>query len=505
MTFVDISSRIRRHAAERPDDEALVVDGRRIRWAAFDRRIDRCANALIGQGVRPGDRVVILAPTSAAYLETFLGILRAGAVAVPLSPLAGEDALRAMIVDSGAVALCAGAGTRDLAEACAGPVACRIAFDFAAPGWLDYRAIAIDGAAPDVALTPEMGFNLIYSSGTTGTPKGIVHNHATRTVTLDRLVGLGFGPDCRTLVATPLYSNTTLAAWLPTVGLGGTVVLMTKFEARRYLELAQAERITHTILVPVQYQRILADPEFDRFDLAAFRFKMVTSAPIRAQAKREIVDRWPGPLLEMYGLTEGGGLCTLDVGANPDKLDTVGKPAWGCDMRIIDDRGVELPAGQVGEIVGRGPVMMSGYHNQPDRTAEILWHGPAGEVFFRSGDLGWFDEDGFLHLSDRRKDMIISGGFNIYATDLEVVLSAHPDVRDVAVIGVPSAEWGETPLALVVLRDGATLTPEDLRGWANAKLGKAQRISAVEHRDSLPRNALGKILKRELRAPYWQQ
>jgi len=503
MTFVDISTRIGRHAAERPDDEALVVDGRRLGWAEFDRRINRCANALIGLGVRPGDRVAILAPTSAAYLETFLGTLRAGAVVVPLSPLAGVDALRAMLQDSGAVALCAGAATRELAEACAGPVACRIAFDFEAPGWHGYESLSTDETAPGVAIAPEFGFNLIYSSGTTGTPKGIVHDHATRTVTLDRLVGLGFGTDCRTLVATPLYSNTTLAAWLPTVGLGGTVVLMTKFDAHRYLELAEAERITHTILVPVQYQRILADPDFDRFDLSSFRFKMVTSAPIRAAAKREIVDRWAGPLLEMYGLTEGGGLCTLDVGANLDKLDTVGKPTWGCDMRIVDDRGVELPRGQVGEIVGRGPVMMSGYHNQPDRTAEIIWRSPDGQVFFRSGDLGWFDEDGFLHLSDRKKDMIISGGFNIYATDIEVVLSAHPDVRDAAVIGIPSKEWGETPLALVVMRDGATLTPEDLRGWANERLGKAQRISAVEFREVLPRNALGKILKRELRQAYW--
>ncbi|MBN9526834.1 MAG: AMP-binding protein [Alphaproteobacteria bacterium] len=503
MTFVDISTRIRRHAADRPDDEALVVDNERIRWSAFDRLVNRCANALIGQGVQPGDRVAVLAPTSAAYLVAFLGILRAGAVVVPLSPMAGSEALGAMVADSGAVAVFAGQETRTLAEACAATVRCRIAFDFAAPGWLDYAALATDDTAPDVTLTPALGFNLIYSSGTTGTPKGIVHDHATRTVTLDALVGLGFGPDCRTLVATPLYSNTTLAAWLPTLGLGGTVVLMTKFDARRYLELAQGERITHSILVPVQYQRILADPEFDRFDLSAFRFKMVTSAPIRAAAKREIVERWPGPLLEMYGLTEGGGICTLDVGANPDKLDTVGKPAWGCDVRIIDERGVELLRGQVGEIVGRGPVMMSGYHNQPDRTAEIIWRNPDGDVFFRSGDLGWFDDDGFLHLSDRKKDMIISGGFNIYATDLEVVLAAHPAVRDVAVIGIPSREWGETPLALVVLRDGASPTAEDLRGWANERLGKAQRLAAVEFREALPRNALGKILKRELRQPYW--
>jgi acyl-CoA synthetase (AMP-forming)/AMP-acid ligase II len=170
---------------------------------------------------------------------------------------------------------------------------------------------------------------------------------------------------------------------------------------------------------------------------------------------------------------------------------------------MIDEDGNALPIPEVGEIVGRGPSMMPGYHNAADKTAEATWVSPEGEVFIRTGDMGRVDAEGFLHLLDRKKDMIISGGFNIYATDLEQVLRKHPEVTDVAVIGVPSREWGETPLALVVSKS-PDADAEAIREWANGQLGKTQRISRVEFRDDLPRSEIGKILKRELREPYWQ-
>jgi len=505
--FVDISTRLSRHAEAQPDAEAIVCGHERVTYREFDSRVSRCANALSGLGIGPGDRVAILASPSAAYLEAFVGILRAGGCAVPLSPMASPEQLALMLEDSGAKALFASESAianGRLATARL-PV---ILFDSEAAGsagLIGYAALLAGATdrAPGIPILPEMLFNIIYSSGTTGTPKGIVHDHATRTMTLDRFGDLGFGSGCRSLVATPLYSNTTLAAWLPTVGLGGAVILMTKFDARLYLELAEREHATHTILVPVQFQRILADPEFDRFDLSAFAFKMTTSAPMQAGLKREIARRWPGPMIEMYGLTEGGGICTLDLKADAGRLDTVGKPAFGCVIKIIDERGEELPAGQAGEIVGRGPIMMQGYHNQRAKTAEIIWHDREGERFFRSGDMGWFDQDGYLHLADRKKDMIISGGFNVFAADLESVLCRHPDVSDAAVIGIPSLEWGETPLAFVVPREGRNPDTGALREWANGQLGKAQRLARVELRDALPRNALGKVLKRELRQPFW--
>jgi len=301
-----------------------------------------------------------------------------------------------------------------------------------------------------------------------------------------------------------LYSNTTIVSFLPTLVGGSTVVLMPKFDARAYLSLAEKERITHTMLVPVQYKRIMDVADFDRFDLSAMRVKFSTSAPLRSDVKADVLARFPGKLIEYYGLTEGGGVTVLVADENPAKLHTVGVPAPNCDIRLIDEAGNEVAPGQVGEICGRSPTMMAGYFGREDLTAEYIWRDEAGQVYFRSGDMGSFDKDGFLVLSDRKKDMIISGGLNIYANDLELVLLDDPDVADAAVIGVPSDQWGETPLGLVVLRAGTERGGRDICGRANERLGKSQRLSAVEIRDELPRSSIGKILKRELRAPYWE-
>ena len=348
-------------------------------------------------------------------------------------------------------------------------------------------------------MGPDDAFNIIYSSGTTGAPKGIVQPHSYRWGQLKR--GLYAG-DAVTMVSTPLYSNTTLVSFLPTLAAGGTVVLMGKFDAAEFLSLSERHRATHAMLVPVQYRRLMDHPEFDRFDLSSYLVKTCTSAPFAAGLKAEILGRWPGGLVEYYGMTEGGGSCGLEAHAHPDKLHTVGKPLPGHDMRVIDEEGVELPPGSVGEVVGRSPGMMKGYHNQPGKTRDAEWFSPAGERFIRTGDVGRFDDEGFLTLMDRKKDMIISGGFNVYPSDLEAELAQHPDVRDCAVFGVPSEAWGETPVAAVVLRDGASASPDEIKAWTNGRLGKTQRLSELRVVDSLPRSAIGKILKRELRDAY---
>ena len=311
--------------------------------------------------------------------------------------------------------------------------------------------------------------------------------------------------NARTLLSTPLYSNTTIVSFLPTLAGGSTAHLRAKFDATEYLTIAERERITHTMLVPVQYKRLMDVAEFDRFDLSSMRVKFSTSAPLRADVKADVLARFPGKLIEYYGLTEGGGVTVLVADEHPTKLHTVGKPAPNTDIRLIDAAGTEVPAGEVGEICGRGPAMMAGYFGRDDLTRDYLWRDQTGTVFFRSGDMGYFDPDGFLVLSDRKKDMIISGGLNVYANDLELVLLADPDVRDAAVIGVPSDRWGETPLGLVVLHPGARRSASDICSAANSKLGKSQRLSDVEARTTLPRSSVGKILKRELRRRYWPE
>lgn len=502
-TIVEV---VRDNAKAHPEKLALVCDGQTVSWGAFDQRINKIANLLLSMGVSKGDNIAIISPNSIPYAELFMGILRAGACVTPLSTMASPDALQKMLSDCGARAIFVAAQYLELVDGFIADLElARFAIDFDHPAFQPYGA-AVDGASdsdPEIQIEMSDAFNLIYSSGTTGTPKGILHNHWMRSAQMDRVSPNGYDDNARTLLSTPLYSNTTIVSFLPTLYGGSTVYLMPKFDARGYLEIVQREKITHTMLVPVQYKRIMDVDDFDAFDLSSMQVKFSTSAPLRAEVKADVLARFPGKLLEYYGLTEGGGVTVLNSAEHPDKLHTVGQPAPGNEIRLIDETGAEVPKGSVGEICGRGPTMMAGYFGRDDLTADYIWRDAAGNVFFRSGDMGRFDEDGFLILSDRKKDMIISGGLNIYADDLELVLLADPDVTDAAVIGVPSDAWGETPYGLVVLREGATRSGDDICADANAKLGKSQRLSAVELRDELPRSSIGKILKKELRAPFW--
>ena len=492
--FAILPDLIRAHAAAQPEKTAVADDAGSIAYGAFDTRIDRIAATLQHHGVAKGQAVAIVAAPTVDYAAIFVAALRIGALAAPIAPSATPEAIAGMIADCEAPIVFL--DTVNAAVLAGQPIAAtRVALDPAAiEAWLRPA-----GSVPTpVAIDPADGFNIIYSSGTTGKPKGIVQSHAMRWQHLSRNSAAGFDTAV-TMIATPLYSNTTLVSFLPTLGWGGTVVLMAKFDARRYLELAAEHRATHTMLVPVQYQRIMALPDFDAFDLSAFRFKTSTSAPFAAALKADILARWPGILVEYYGMTEGGGSCALNASAFPDKLHTVGQPMPGHDIRLIDDDGREVAAGETGEVVGRSPAMMTGYYGREGATRDAEWHDADGHRFIRHGDIGRFDADGFLTLLDRKKDLIISGGFNIYPVDLEAVLARHPAVADCTVVGMPSQAWGETPVGFYVARQGATDEPETIRVWANAQLGKTQRIAALHWIDELPRSAIGKVLKRELR------
>ena len=482
-----------------PEKVALICENESVSYQELDERADRIGSGLQRDGVGRGTVVAICAATSISYIAVLIGVLRTGAAVSPLSPSASREQLLAMLRDSGAGHLFVDREASALLGGADHAPARRIALENGADGeplvaWLPPKGIRL----VPVEIVPEQPFDIIYSSGTTGTPKGVVQPHAMRWPQLHLLDPPGYGPHAVAIISTPLYSNTTLVSLLPALAGGGTVVLMPRFDARRFLELCERCRVTVAMLVPVQYRRILDVPDFDRFDLSSYQMKYATSAPFAAALKAEVLRRWPGGLVEYYGMTEGGGSCMLVAHDRPDKLHTVGQPIAGHEMLVIDERGGVLPPGEAGEVVGRSSVMMTAYHNAPGKTAEAEWYSPEGLRYIRTGDVGRIDDEGFFTLTGRKKDMIISGGINVYPIDLEAALSEYPGVREAAVVGAPSQRWGETPVGFVTLQEGADVSASRLKAWANARLGKMQRLADVRIVAELPRNAIGKILKREL-------
>ena len=486
-----LSSAIARRAAEAPDHVLLITDEAQVSYGEMDRQGARIAAALRRSGLGAGDTIAVLAANRASYLALMVGAARASIVLAAIPVSAEAAAKQSMIRDSGAALLFA---DESLPFAVGARV---IMLDEEFEHWLTDGAT---GDATPVAVDGDAAMTIIYSSGTTGTPKGIVQPFRYRARMLESGGARGYSADAVTLLATPLYSNTTLSALVQTIGAGGTIVLMAKFDARRWLALAEQHQTTHAMLVPVMCARLLAHPDFDSTDLSAFRVKYCTSAPFAPAMKREMLDRWPGGLVEYYGMTEGGASFVLFAHEHPDKLHTVGRIApGGGEVRLLDDDDRDVPPGEHGEIVTRSGGMMIGYHNRPDETAESRWIAPDGGVWQRTGDIGRIDADGFLTILDRKKDMIISGGFNIYPSDIEAVLAAHPAVTEASVVGVPSETWGETPVAFVVAPGGDA---GEIREWINARVGKMQRVADVHIVDALPRGPIGKVLKRELRDRY---
>ena len=503
--FGTISALIAEHAQNFPDQVAIrsTVSDQAVNaltYKLLDRQMNRVVRSLQRDGVQAGQCIAICAASSIEYAIVFLGALRAGVAVAPVPPSATNDSLARMIVDADAQIVFVDSECRAFDKQ-SKQIVCLTGDHATANAWRHWLE-EDDADLTPADVVPSTPFNIIYSSGTTGEPKGIVQGHGMRWAHIKRSIHYRYDQASVTLLSTPLYSNTTLVVFFPTLAFGGCVVLMPKFDALNYLQLAQSLHVTHTMLVPVQYQRLMAHPKFDSFDLSHFKMKFCTSAPFSAALKADVLQRWPGGLIEFYGMTEGGGTVILEGHNYPNKLHTVGRPALGSDIRLIDDAGRELSAQEQrvgGEIVGHSAGMMTGYHGQPEKTREVEWFDETGKRFIRTGDIGRFDEDGFLILFDRKKDVIISGGYNIYPSDLEAVLRDHPAISDVAVVGAPSAQWGETPVAFVVLASGVNEPVANIKEWANQRLGKTQRIASIIVIDELPRSAIGKVLRRELR------
>ena len=500
------------HGIATPSAAAAISSRGRLTWRELMDRANRIANGLRGLGLKSGDRVVLLFDNSQELLELIVGTIVSGGVVVPLSGLMTQEVVCRMTRASGAGFVFAQGrflarfASDDLAEIGAER---RFATQ-EHEGWTDYESWLARQSAqvPALDYPPDASISILYTSGTTGTPKGMEHSHFARLL-YPLVLGplLGIGRDSVTVLSTPMYHNGTWTTMLPTLYSGGTVVIDEAFSAHGFQETVSRQQCTHVFMVPTQLILLAADSGFDAAKLGSLRTIMISGAPLPGdmleslRAKLEHVD-----LCEIYGMGEGFMTFSSARKGKGSVAGSVGRPIAEADtdIQIIDDSDRIVEPGIIGEIAGTSSFMLKGYFGDPEATRKAVWIHPNGRAYLRSGDLGRFDENGFLYLAGRKKDMIISGGVKVYATDIEGIFMSHPDVLEVAAIAIPHEKWGETPLLLAVMKPSARISEEGLREWGNRQLGKTQRVDRVEFRSSFPRNSLDKILKRELREPYWK-
>jgi len=508
-------AQVDRHAAGRGDQAALRFQGATITWRQFADRIRRLADAFARRGVRAGERVAVMTGNCPEFLETVIAANRLGAIAVPLNfRLSGPEAAY-VLEDCGAALLvadrlCARTAAAALAQLPARPPVLGVGDAFAdlLPGSEAYEdALAETGplttgpraGRPDV---PEDAPALImYTSGTTGQPKGAVLTHQNlRAQSLTSIRSREFtGEGEVNLIASPLFHIAAIGGVAPIIQIGGTLVIMptVAFDSGKLLDLVEAEGVTALFLVPAQWQAVCDDPTLLARDLSRLRAISWGAAPASDTLLRRMSECFPGVLnVAAFGQTEMSPVtCILDGRDALRKLGSVGLPVPGVLVRVVDTEMNDVPAGEIGEIVYRGPGLMREYWNNPEATAEAFRGG-----WFHSGDLVTRDEEGYVWVVDRVKDMIISGGENIYCAEVENVLAAHPRVAQVSVVGQPDARWGETPVAFAVPRPGAgSLSLAELRGWAAERIARYKLPTVLVLLDDLPRNASGKVLKGELR------
>ncbi|WP_432178733.1 long-chain-fatty-acid--CoA ligase, partial [Streptomyces sp. NBC_00063] len=506
-------------ARDVPERDAVVLGDIRLSYAQVDTEANRVAAALAARGVGPGDRVALSCPNLPYFPIVYYGVLKAGATVVPLNVLLTEREIAYHLQDSGAKAYFCFEGTDQLPMAKAGFAA----FE-SAPACEHFVLLPAEptGKTPSTGATTLADVTrdlpatfdtvqtretdtavVLYTSGTTGRPKGaeLTHSNMVQNALLaNRLFGTA--PHDVHLLALPLFHSFGQTVHLNAgFATGATMVLMPRFEAAAALELLEREHVTFFAGVPTMYWALLTFEDTDRFDLAGIaanlRISVSGGSALPVEVLKGFEERFGVPVLEGYGLSETSPVATFNRVGRPRRPGSIGLPVWGVEVRVTRPDGTEAATDEPGEIRIRGHNVMKGYLDRPEATAEAI--DPHG--WFRTGDIGRRDSDGYLYIIDRTKDLIIRGGFNVYPREVEEMLLAHPDISLAAVVGVPHPSHGEEVKAFVIRRPGATVTEEDLVAWSRQNMAGHKYPRLIEFRQALPMTATGKILKRELAAP----
>ena len=501
--LVDI---IRANGAERPDNRAVTYNGTSQTFAELDRRSSRIANALISAGVGPQDRVAYLDKNVPAYFEVAFGALKADAVLVGVNWRLAAPEVAHILGDAGATVLFVGSEFADTVAAIVGGLAALKTIvandgDRFEPleAWLDGHP----ETDPHVPTTGGEVATQLYTSGTTGHPKGVMLTNDNLATIINNVASQWrMGPGSVSLAAMPMFHIGGSGWAFVSMAFGAEVILMRDIDPAALIDLISAHHITHAFLVPAVLQFMLLMPNLATADVASLEFIVYGASPITETTLTDSIRALGCEFMQVYGLTETTGAITqLDPEAHrPELLRSCGSAYPWVELRCVDAAGEDVPTDTVGEIWTRSGQNMLGYWNQPEATAEAVT--PDG--WFKTGDAGYLDAEGHLFIHDRVKDMIVSGGENIYPAEIENVLAQHPSVADVGVIGVPDDRWGETVKAVVVARPGTEIDEADLIAFARERLAGFKLPRSVDIIDELPRNPSGKILKKDLRAPFWE-
>jgi len=483
--------------AEHGDRTAIKLDDLEIPYTGLHEGSARVAGLLRDKGVEPGDRVGLMLPNLPYFPFAFFGVLRAGAVVVPMNPLLKEREVAFHLKDSGSKVLLAWTQFADAAQAGSGDAGAECIL--VEPGNFEQMLAGADPFEDIVERDDDDTALILYTSGTTGTPKGAELTHANlRAATQTSVDLVDAGPENVTFGALPLFHVFGLTSGLNSaVRVGGELTLLPRFDPGKALEIIQRDGVTTFLGVPTMYAAMLHHGDHDSFDTKSLELCVSGGAAMPVEILRGFEDAFGCKVLEGYGMSE---TCAIAAFNRPDrerKPGSIGIPVPGVEMKVVGEDGKEVPQGEVGEILIKGPVVMKGYWNRDDATAETI----DSDGWLHSGDMATIDEDGFFFIVDRKKDMIIRGGFNVYPREIEEVLYEHPAVAEAAVVGVEHESLGEEVAAAVALKDGEEATPDELRAYVKERVAAYKYPRLVWITDSLPKGPTGKILKRDIEVP----